>query len=81
MIKLFFVRAFLARISFLEALKSFLLKATSRCEAARAEGRGYVSENACFEDTHVQSGTDLVGRRTPNQTSSIVGKSSSESRL
>ena len=32
------------------------------CEAARAEGQGYASEKAGFEDTHVQSGTDLVGR-------------------
>ena len=31
-------------------------------EAARAEGQGYASEKAGFEDTHVQSGTDLVGR-------------------
>ncbi|MBQ2622079.1 MAG: c-type cytochrome [Thermoguttaceae bacterium] len=30
-------------------------------EAARASGRGYASEQAGFEDTHVQSGTDLVG--------------------
>ena len=42
------------------------MKATARCEAARANGRGYASEKACIEDTHVQSGTDLVGRRTPN---------------
>ena len=32
------------------------------CETARAEGQGYASEKAGFEDTHVQSGTDLVGR-------------------
>ena len=32
------------------------------CEAARAEGRGYASEKACFGVTHVQSGTDLVGQ-------------------
>ncbi|MBQ2621316.1 MAG: discoidin domain-containing protein [Thermoguttaceae bacterium] len=31
-------------------------------EAARAEGQDYASEKAGFEDTHVQSGTDLVGR-------------------
>ena len=33
------------------------------CVAARAEGRGYVSEKASFDSTHFQSGTDLVGRR------------------
>ena len=42
-------------------------KAASRCEAAQAKGQGYASEKACFEDTHVQSGTDLVGRRIPRR--------------
>ena len=32
------------------------------CVAARAVGQGYASEKAGFEDTHVLSGTDLVGR-------------------
>ncbi|MBR6434932.1 MAG: PmoA family protein [Thermoguttaceae bacterium] len=32
-----------------------------RLETARAIGQGYASEKAGFEDTHVQSGTDLVG--------------------
>ena len=31
------------------------------CGAARAEGQGYASEQAGFGNTHVQSGTDLVG--------------------
>lgn len=50
----------------LEILGSILIKATARCEAARANGLGYVSQKAGFEDTHIQSGTDLVGRCTPN---------------
>ncbi len=33
------------------------------CVAARAEGRGYASEKAGFEDTHIQLGTDPVGMR------------------
>ena len=43
------------------------------CEAARAEGQGYASEKAGVEDTHVQSGTDLVGARRS-------GKSHAETR-
>ena len=31
------------------------------CVPAQGSGRGYTSENARFEDTHFQSGTDLVG--------------------
>ena len=31
------------------------------CEAARAEGQGFVSEKADFGATNIQSGTDLVG--------------------
>ena len=34
---------------------------TGQNEAARANGRGYASEKAGFEDTPVQAGTDLVG--------------------
>ncbi|MBR5710655.1 MAG: hypothetical protein IKX40_07845, partial [Thermoguttaceae bacterium] len=37
--------------------------ATPWREAARANGKGYASEKADFGATHVQSGTDLVGRR------------------
>ena len=31
------------------------------CVPAQGSGRGYTSENVRFEDTHFQSGTDLVG--------------------
>ena len=34
---------------------------TRGCEAARAEGQGFASENAAFGAIHVQSGSDLVG--------------------
>ena len=32
-----------------------------RCVPARGSGQGFASKRAGFEDTHVQSGTDLVG--------------------
>ena len=34
---------------------------TRGCEAARAEGKGFASEQAGFGAPHIQSGTDLVG--------------------
>ena len=42
------------------------------CEAARANGRGFSSEQARFEDTHIQSGTDLVGHRLVNYSSKYI---------
>ena len=38
-------------------------KGSLGCEAARAEGQGFTSEQADFGAPHIQSGTDLVGAR------------------
>ena len=36
---------------------------SEECVAARARGRGYASEKACFGATRFQSGTDPVGAK------------------